>query len=138
MRKIWEFIKDNLFALGAALGAITATVFAFGLNGSSKIAEAAFKNKKESDKARGKYFKDRIKRVQEFQEIYANIQEEAKKKEQELTKKQKEVLERRRKEYFEADTPEKRKKVVDDIQKNFGKLNYIPLSDIADVESDND
>ena len=138
MIKIWEFIKDNLFALGTLVGTIVATVFAFGLNGSSKITEAAFRNKKRSDEEKIKSFQDKIKRVREFQEIQDNIVAEAKKKEEKLTKEQKEVLEERRKQYFEADTPEKRQKVLDDIQENFGDLNYVPLSSIADVEDSDD
>ena len=138
MIKIWEFIKDNLFALGTLVGTIVATVFAFGLNGSSKITEAAFRNKKRSDEEKIKSFQDKIKRVREFQEIQDNIVAEAKKKEEKLTKEQKEVLEERRKQYFEADTPEKRQKVLDDIQENFGDLNYVPLSSIADVEDKDD
>ena len=138
MIKIWEFIKDNLFALGTLVGTIVATVFAFGLNGSSKITEAAFRNKKRSDEEKIKSFQDKIKRVREFQEIQDNIVAEAKKKEEKLTKEQKEILEERRKQYFEADTPEKRQKVLDDIQENFGDLNYVPLSSIADVEDKDD
>ena len=138
MIKIWEFIKDNLFALGTLVGTIVATVFAFGLNGSSKITEAAFRNKKRSDEEKIKSFQDKIKRVREFQEIQDNIVAEAKKKEEKLTKEQKEILEKRRKQYFEADTPEKRQKVLDDIQENFGDLNYVPLSSIADVEDSDD
>ena len=138
MIKIWEFIKDNLFALGTLVGTIVATVFAFGLNGSSKITEAAFRNKKRSDEEKIKSFQDKIKRVREFQEIQDNIVAEAKKKEEKLTKEQKEILEERRKQYFEADTPEKRQKVLDDIQENFGDLNYVPLSSIADVEDSDD
>ena len=138
MIKIWEFIKDNLFALGTLVGTIVATVFAFGLNGSSKITEAAFRNKKRSDEEKIKSFQDKIRRVREFQEIQDNIVAEAKKKEEKLTKEQKEILEERRKQYFEADTPEKRQKVLDDIQENFGDLNYVPLSSIADVEDSDD
>ena len=138
MIKIWEFIKDNLFALGTLVGTIVATVFAFGLNGSSKITEAAFRNKKRSDEEKIKSFQDKIKRVREFQEIQDNIVAEAKKKEEKLTKEQKEILEERRKQYFEADTPEKRQKVLDDIQENFGDLNYVPLDSIADVEDSDD
>ena len=138
MIKIWNFFKDNLFALGALVGTILVTVFTFGLGGSSKITEASFKNKKKSDQEKIKSFQDKIKRVREFQEIQDNIVAEAKKKEEKLTKEQKEVLEERRKQYFEADTPEKRQKVLDDIQENFGDLNYVPLSSIADVEDNDD
>ena len=138
MIKIWEFIKDNLFALGTLVGTIVATVFAFGLNGSSKITEAAFRNKKRSDEEKIKSFQDKIKRVREFQEIQDNIVAEAKKKEEQITEEQKEILEKRRKQYFEADTPEKRQKVLDDIQENFGDLNYVPLSSIADVDGSDD
>ena len=80
MIKIWEFIKDNLFALGTLVGTIVATVFAFGLNGSSKITEAAFRNKKRSDEEKIKSFQDKIKRVREFQEIQDIIVAAAKKK----------------------------------------------------------
>ena len=136
--KIWEFFKDNLFALGTIVGTIVATMFVFGLNGSSKIIEAVFENKKVSDAEKIKSFQNKIKRVREFQEIQDNILTEAERKKEEITKEQKEVLEKRRREYFEADTPAKRQKVLDDIQENFGDLNYVPLSSIADVEDDND
>jgi F0F1-type ATP synthase membrane subunit b/b' len=138
MGKTWKLIKDNILTAFAIIGAIIAAVFTLGLDGSSKITEAAFRDKSKSDEARRKLFEDKIRRVREFQEIYANIEKEAKKKEEKLTKEQKAVLDRRRKEYFEADTPEKRQKVREDIQKNFGKLNYVPLSDIADVEDSDD
>ena len=81
MMKIWEFFKDNLFALGALVGTILVTVFTFGFGGSSKITEASFKNKKRSDEEKIKSFQDKIKRVREFQELYENIVAEAEKKE---------------------------------------------------------
>jgi hypothetical protein len=136
--KIWEFFKDNLFALGALVGTIVATVFTFGLGGSSKITEVAFKSKKVSDQAKIKSFQDKIKRVREFQEIRDNIVAESKRRKEKITKEQKEVLEERRKQYFDADTPAKRQKVLDEIQENFGDLNYVPLSSIADVEDSDD
>ena len=138
MRKVWEFFKDNLFALGALIGVVVTTVFTFGLGGSSKITNATLKNKKTSDQEKIKIFKEKIGRVKEFQALYENIVAEAEKKEEQVTEEQKEVLEERRKQYFDADTPEKRQKVLDDIQKNFGDLNYVPLSSIADVEDNND
>ena len=138
MRKIWEFFRDNLFALGALIGMVVTTVFTFGLGGSSKITQVAFKNKKVSDQEKIKSFKEKIGRVREFQELYENILAEAEKKEEQVTEEQKEVLEERRKQYFEADTPAKRQKVLDDIQENFGDLNYVPLSSIADVEDNDD
>ena len=138
MRKIWEFFKDNLFALGALIGMVVTTVFTFGLGGSSKITNATLRNKKTSDQEKIKTFKEKIGRVKEFQELYENILAEAEKKEEQVTEEQKEVLEERRKQYFEADTPERRQKVLDDIQKNFGDLNYVPLSSIADVEDNDD
>ena len=136
--KIWEFFKDNLFALGTLVGTILVTVFTFGLSGSSKITQASFKNKKKSDQEKIKTFKEKIGRVREFQELYENIIAEAEKKEEQVTEEQKEVLEERRKQYFEADTPERRQRVLDDIQENFGDLNYVPLSSIADVEDNDD
>jgi hypothetical protein len=138
MRKVWEFFRDNLFALGALIGVVITTVFTFGLGGSSKITNATLRNKKTSDQEKIKTFKEKIGRVKEFQELYENIVAEAEKKEEQVTEEQKEVLEERRKQYFEADTPEKRQKVLDDIQKNFGDLNYVPLSSIADVEDNDD
>ena len=138
MRKVWEFFKDNLFALGALIGVVVTTVFTFGLGGSSKITNATLKNKKTSDQEKIKIFKEKIGRVKEFQALYENIVAEAEKKEEQVTEEQKEVLEERRKQYFDADTPEKRQKVLDDIQENFGDLNYVPLSSIADVEDNND
>ena len=138
MRKVWEFFRDNLFALGALIGMVVTTVFTFGLGGSSKITSATLRNKKTSDQEKIKTFKEKIGRVKEFQALYENIVAEAEKKEEQVTEEQKEVLEERRKQYFEADTPEKRQKVLDDIQKNFGDLNYVPLSSIADVEDNDD
>ena len=138
MMKIWEFFKDNLFALGALIGMVVTTVFTFGLSGSNKIALASFKNKKKSDQEKLKTLQDKLKRVKEFQEIHDNILAEAEKKEEQITEEQKEVLEERRKQYFEADTPAKRQRVLDDIQENFGDLNYVPLSSIADVEGSDD
>ena len=138
MRKVWEFFRDNLFALGALIGMVVTTVFTFGMSGSSKITNATLRNKKTSDQEKIKTFKEKIGRVKEFQALYENIVAEAEKKEEQVTEEQKEVLEERRKQYFEADTPEKRQKVLDDIQKNFGDLNYVPLSSIADVEDNDD
>ena len=82
MMKIWEFFKDNLFALGALIGMVVTTVFTFGLSGSNKIALASFKNKKKSDQEKLKTLQDKLKRVKEFQEIHDNILAEAEKKEE--------------------------------------------------------
>ena len=119
----------------ALLGAFIAAFLSFGSHGSSKIAALVLKNKKSSDNDKRKSFEDKIKRVKEFQEIHDDIIAESNKKEKEITEEQNKELERRRKEYFNADTPEKRKKVIEDIEKNFGKLNYVPLDSIAKVEN---
>ena len=38
----------------------------------------------------------------------------------------------------EAEYLEQQKKVVEDIERNFGKLNYVPLDSIATVEKKDD
>ena len=133
--KVLKFLKDNFFAMFALLGAFIAAFLSFGSSGSNKIAALVLKNKKRSDNDKRKSFEDKIKRVKEFQEIHDDIIAESNKKEKEITEEQNKELERRRKEYFNADTPEKRKKVIEDIEKNFGKLNYVPLDSIAKVEN---
>ena len=138
MMKALRFIKDNLFAVGALCGALIAAIFAYGSSSSDKLLRKMFDNKKKSDQEKLSIFKDKLERVQEFQEIHDNIISEAKRKEEEITIEQKEELERRRSEYFNADTPEKRQKVIDDIQNNFGELNYVPLDSIATVEKKDD
>jgi gas vesicle protein len=138
MMKALRFIKDNLFAVGALCGALIAAIFAYGSSSSDKLLRKVFDNKKKSDQEKLSVFKDKLERVQKFQEIHDNIISEAKRKEEEITIEQKEELERRRSEYFNADTPEKRQKVIDDIQNNFGELNYVPLDSIATVEKKDD
>jgi hypothetical protein len=138
MMKALRFIKDNLFAVGALCGALIAAIFAYGSSSSDKLLRKMFDNKKKSDQEKLGIFKEKLERVQEFQEIHDNIISEAKRKEEEITMEQKEELERRRSEYFNADTPEKRQKVIDDIQNNFGELNYVPLDSIATVENKDD
>ena len=133
--KVLKFLKDNFFAMFALIGAFIAAFLSFGSHGSNKIAALILKNKKKSDNEKRKSFEDKIKRVKEFQEIHDDIIAESNKKEKEITEEQNKELERRRKEYFNADTPEKRKKVIEDIEKNFGKLNYVPLDSIAKVEN---
>ena len=138
MRKILEFFIDNLFALGVLIGTVLVAILTFVMRSPNNIIRATFKNKKASDQEKIKTFQDKITRVREFQEVYENILASAKTKEETLTKEQKEVLEERRKQYFNADTPEKRQKVLDDIQENFGDLNYVPLSSVAVVEDKDD
>jgi len=138
MMKALRFIKDNLFAVGALCGAFIAAIFAYGSSSSDKLLRKIFDDKKKSDQEKLSIFKDKLERVQKFQEIHDNIISEAKRKEEEITIEQKEELERRRSEYFNADTPEKRQKVIDDIQNNFGELNYVPLDSIATVEKKDD
>lgn len=138
MRKILEFFIDNLFALGVLIGTVLVAILTFVMRSPNNIIKATFKNKKASDQEKIKTFQDKITRVREFQEVYENILASAKTKEETLTKEQKEVLEERRKQYFNADTPEKRQKVLDDIQENFGDLNYVPLSSVAVVEDKDD
>ena len=138
VRKILEFFIDNLFALGVLIGTVLVAILTFVMRSPNNIIKATFKNKKASDQEKIKTFQDKITRVREFQEVYENILASAKTKEETLTKEQKEVLEERRKQYFNADTPEKRQKVLDDIQENFGDLNYVPLSSVAVVEDKDD
>lgn len=133
--KVLKFLKDNFFAMFALLGAFIAAFLSFGSSGSNKIAALVLKNKKSSDNDKRKSFEDKIKRLEEFQEIHDDIIAESNKKEKEITEEQNKELERRRKEYFNANTPEQRKKVIEDIEKNFGKLNYVPLDSIAKVEN---
>jgi ABC-type uncharacterized transport system fused permease/ATPase subunit len=136
--KVLKFIKDNFFAMFALIGAFIAAFLSFGSSGSSKILGLVFENKKKSDKEKLGIFKAKLKRVKEFQEVHDNIMSDAEKKEEEITQEQREELERRRVEYFNADTPEKRQKVLDDIQNNFGDLNFVPLDSIATIENKDD
>jgi proline dehydrogenase len=136
--KVLKFIKDNFFAMFALIGAFIAAFLSFGSSGSDKIAALILKNKKKSDKEKLKVFQDKITRVKEFQVIYDNIIAEAEEKEEKLTEEQNIELEKRREEYFNANTPESRQKVVDDIKKNFKDLNFVPLDSIADVEDNDD
>ena len=122
----------------ALIGAFIAAFLSFGSSGSDKIAALILKNKKKSDKEKLKVFQDKITRVKEFQVIYDNIIAEAEEKEEKLTEEQNIELEKRREEYFNANTPESRQKVVDDIKKNFKDLNFVPLDSIADVEDNDD
>lgn len=136
--KVLKFLKDNFFAMFALIGAFIAAIISFSSSGPSKILGLAFENKKKSDEEKLDIFKAKLKRVKEFQEVHDNIVADAEKKEEEITQEQREELETRRVEYFNADTPEKRQKVLDDIQNNFGDLNFVPLDSIATVENKDD
>ena len=133
--KVLKFFKDNFFAMFALIGAFIAAFLSFGSSGSKKILNLALKSKAESDKNLLKSYEDKMNRIAEFKELETEILDDAKSKEEEMTKEQEETLEKRRAEYLAADTPEKRKKVIEDIEKNFGKLNYVPLDSIAKVEN---
>jgi esterase/lipase len=138
MMKALRFIKDNLFAVGALCGALIAAIFAYGTSGSKKVAELVLKNKSESEKSRLQMYRDTMDRQAEFEDLEKKILSDAKRKEEEITKEQEETLAKRKKEYLAADTFEERKKVVEDIKRNFGKLNYAPLDSIATVEKKDD
>ena len=136
--KALKFIKDNLFAVGALCGALIAAFLSFGSSGSKKIAGLVLRDKRESEKSRLQVYRDTMDRQAEFEDLEKKILADAKQKEEEITKEQEELLEKRKNQYLAAETIEEKKKVIEDIERNFGKLNYVPLDSIATVENKDD
>ena len=138
MMKVLRFIKENLFAVGALCGALVATIFAFCSSGSKKALNLVLKGKKESNRRAITAYRDKMDRIAEFKDMEDKILSDAKHKEEEITKEHEELLAKRRAEYVAATTVEEKKKVIEDIERNFGKLNYVPLDSIATVENKDD
>ena len=137
--KAWNWLKENSWAAWTALGATISAAIAIFLAtaGDDEVLEKALENKKESDEDKAKTDKEKLERIEEFHRATEEIIKEAERKKQELTEKEKEALEEKKKLYADADTPEKRKKVIDDVKDSFPELNFVPLDSIAKVE-DND
>ena len=136
--KALRFIKENLFAVGALCGALIAAIISFALSSPKKVVSLLLENKKESNNAAVEAQKKNVESVKEFQALEKKILEEARKKQEQLTWEQEVILEKRKQQYMSAKTPEEKKKVIEDIEKNFGGLNFVPLDSIAKVEKKND
>lgn len=136
--KALRFIKENLFAVGALCGALIAAIISFALSSPKKVVSLLLENKKESNNAAVETQKKNVESVKEFQALEDKILEEARKKQEQLTWEQEVILEKRKQQYMSAKTPEEKKKVIEDIEKNFSGLNFVPLDSIAKVEKKDD
>ena len=134
----YKWLKENTWAAWTALGALGSAAIAIFLATSrdDEIKEKLLENKKLSDEARAQADRERLERVEEFHRATEEIVKDAERKKKELTKKEKEVLDEKKKLYAEADTPEKRMKVIEDVKDSFPDLNFVPLDSIAVVSDD--
>ncbi len=133
--KAWKWIKENAFAVGAAVGAVAVAIVAFLTRGS--LEEKLIEIKTQSNKDQAETAAKELERVEEFITITEQIKNEKERRGEELTKKEKENLEERKELYAKAETEEEMEKIIEDIKSVYPNLNFVPLSSLADISEDN-
>lgn len=133
--KAWTWIKENAFAVGAAVGAAAVAIVAFLTR--SNLDEKLIEIKTQSNKDQAETAAKEIERVEEFISITEQIKKEKERKGEELSKKEKEKLEERKELYAKAETEEEMESIIEDIKSAYPDLNFVPLSSLADVLEDN-
>ena len=125
LQRAWMWVKENAFAVGAAVGAVAVAVVAFFFNrDDSELIEI----KKQSNKDQAETAKKNVERIEEFVTITEKIREEKERKGEELTREEEENLEERKRLYSEAETKEEMEKVIEDVKKVYPELTYVPPS----------
>ena len=134
--KAWNWVKENAFAVGAAVGAAAVAILAFLTR--KDVDETLIEIKTRSNKDQAETAEKEIKRVEEFVNITEQIKKEKERRGEELTKREEEKLEERKELYAKAETKEEMEKIAEDIKSVYPNLNFVPLESLVEINSEDD
>lgn len=134
LKDAYNWAKENLLIVGAAIGGIFTLVLTLVLNREDDSTQIVLENKKESNEAR----RERDEKARELTEKFIADVEEAKKvaaeKGEQLSKKQEKKLTERLEAFSTAASEEEKQEIAKDIQEVFPFLDMVDPSRFGKVE----
>ena len=134
IKNAYNWAKENLLIVGAAIGGIFTLILTLVLNREDDSTQIALESKKESNQAR----KERDEEARQLTEKFIADVEEAKKqaadKGEQLSKKQEKKLTERLEAFSTADSEEEKQEIAKDIQEVFPFLDMVDPSRFGKVE----
>lgn len=130
----YNWIKENLLVVGAAIGSIATIVLTIILRRGDDSAETILKHTQESNQNR----KDKDERDLEIMKKYSEdvevVREQARKAGEKLSQEQEDALVERLEEFSSAKSDEEKARIAEDIQEVFPFLNMVDPSEFGTVE----
>lgn len=130
----YNWIKENLLVVGAAIGSIATIVLTIILRRGDDSAETILKHTQESNQNR----KDKDERDLEIMKKYSEdvevVREQARKAGEKLSQEQEDALVERLEEFSSAKSDEEKARIAEDIQEVFPFLNMVEPSEFGTVE----
>jgi len=134
LKDAYNWAKENLLIVGAAIGGIFTLILTLVLNREDDSTQIVLENKKESNEAR----RERDEKARELTEKFIADVEEAKKvaaeKGEQLSKKQEKKLTERLEAFSTAASEEEKQEIAKDIQEVFPFLDMVDPSRFGKVE----
>ena len=134
IKNAYNWAKENLLIVGAAIGGIFTLILTLVLNREDDSTQIALESKKESNQAR----KERDEEARQLTEKFIADVEEAKKqaadKGEQLSKKQEKKLTERLEAFSTAGSEEEKQEIAKDIQEVFPFLDMVDPSRFGKVE----
>ena len=134
IRNTYNWIKENLLVVGAAIGSIATIILTVLLRRGDDSAEIILEHNQESNENRKEKDKKDLQILEKFAEDLSVVREQAQRAGEELTDEQEETLVERLEEFSSASTEEQRLKIAEDIQEVFPFLNMVDPSEFGTVE----
>ena len=130
----YNWIKENMLVVGAAIGSIATIILTILLRRGDDSAETILKHNQESNENREEKDQRDLAIVEKFEEDLSVVREQARQAGEELSEEQEEFLVQRLEEFSSADTDDERRKIAEDIQEVFPFMNMVDPSEFGNVE----
>ena len=129
----YNWVKENLFIVGAAIGGAVTLLVAFLLNRDDST-ETVLEHNRESNDARREKDREIAERIEQFATELDTIRREAQAAGEALSQEQEKAFVERLEAFSSATTDEQRKEIAEDIQEQFPFLNRVDASAFGKVE----
>ena len=129
----YNWVKENLFIVGAAIGGAVTLLVAFLLNRDDST-ETVLEHNRESNDARREKAREIAERTEQFATELDTIRREAQAAGEALSQEQEKAFVERLEAFSSATTDEQRKEIAEDIQEQFPFLNRVDASAFGKVE----
>jgi len=129
----YNWVKENLFIVGAAIGGAVTLLVAFLLNRDDST-ETVLEHNRESNDARREKDREIAERTEQFATELDTIRREAQAAGEALSQEQEKAFVERLEAFSSATTDEQRKEIAEDIQEQFPFLNRVDASAFGKVE----
>ena len=129
----YNWVKENLFIVGAAIGGAVTLLVAFLLNRDDST-ETVLEHNRESNDARREKDREIAERTEQFATELDTIRCQAQATGEALSQEQEKAFVERLEAFSSATTDEQRKEIAEDIQEQFPFLNRVDASAFGKVE----